>query len=116
MWLPTRAQIDAASRHAITAAGVAVTIFGLQAKGMDIAQISAVIQALGSTVNDLVVVAGGLAGLYAAIKASRTASPKAQATAVAASGALVVGSPELAASTPDQPNIVSRADVAVVAK
>ena len=116
MWLPTKAQVDAASRHAITAVGVAVTIFGLQAKGVDIAKVTEVIQALGSTVNNLVVVAGTMAGLYAALKASSTASPTAQAKAVTDAGAVVVGSHELAAATPDNPNIVSRDEVKVVPK
>lgn len=116
MWLPTKAQVDAASRHVITAAGVAITIFGLQAKGVDIAQVTEIIQALGSTVNNLVVVAGTMAGLYAALKASSTASPTAQAKSVAATGALVVGSSELAAATPDSPNIISQDQVKVVPK
>ena len=116
MWLPTKAQVDAASRHVITAAGVAITIFGLQAKGVDIAQVTEIIQALGSTVNNLVVVGGTMAGLYAALKASSTASPTAQAKSVAATGALVVGSSALAEATPDSPNIVSQDQVKVVPK
>jgi hypothetical protein len=116
MWLPTKGQVDAASRHVITAAGVAVTIFGLQAKGVDIAQVTAAIQALGSTVNDVIVVAGTIAGLYAAWKASHTASPIEQAKSVAATGAKVVGSQALADATPGEPNIMSSADSKVVSK
>jgi hypothetical protein len=115
MWLPTKAQVDAAARHAITAAGTAIALFGLQARGVDIAQVTAMIQALGSTVNDLVVVAGAAGGLYAAIRASGTASPTAQAKAVAATGAVVVASPEIAAATPET-NIVSNDEVKVVPK
>ncbi len=116
MWLPTKAQIDAASRHLITAAGTIVALLGLQAKGVDIAQVTAAIQALGASVNDLVVLIGAAATIYASVKASRTASPTAQATSVASTGAVVVGSPELAAATPSIPNIVSRDDMKVVPK
>jgi len=116
MWLPTKAQVDAASRHAITAVGTMVALLGLQAKGFDVAQITAAIQALGSTVNDLVLLAGAAATVYASLKASRTASPKSQAISVAATGALVIGSPELAQATPDSPNIVSQDQVKVVPK
>lgn len=116
MWLPTKGQVDAASRHAITAVSTAVAIFGLQAKGLDPQQVVAAIQALGSTVNDLVVLISTAGVVYAGLKASHTASPANQAKAVTASGAVVVGSPELAAATPEDPNIVSRTQVRVVPK
>lgn len=113
MWLPTKAQVDSASRHAISIAGTAIAIFGLQAKGISLEQATATIQALGSTVNDVVVLIAALAPLYAMLKASHTASPTQQAKSVAATGAIVVGSPELAAATPDVPNIVSSDSVEV---
>jgi len=75
MWLPTKGQIDAASRHAITAAGVAVTIFGLQAKGVSMEQVTALISSLGETVNTLVQVIGAAGVLYGAVKAANSASP-----------------------------------------
>lgn len=113
MWLPTKLQVDAAVRHAITAAGTMIMLLGLQAKGFDVAQITAMIQAAGASVNDIVVLIGTASTVYAAIKASSTASPKAQAQAVAATGAVVVASPEIAAATPET-NIVSKDDVKVV--
>lgn len=116
MWLPTKAQVDAASRHVITAVGTAIALLGLQAKGFDIAQITAAIQALGSSVNDIVVLIGAAATVYASLKASHTASPTSQAVSVAATGALVVASPAMAAATPDSPNIVSNTAVKVTAK
>lgn len=116
MWLPTKAQVDAASRHAITAAGTAIALFGLQAKGVDLQQITAGIQALGTTVNDIVLLIGAAATVYASLKASRSASPTSQAVSVAATGALVLTTPEMAAATPDSPNIVSRDLVSVVRK
>lgn len=82
MWLPTQAQVDAASRHAISIAGTAIVIFGLQAKGVSLDQVKDVIGALGSTVNSIVVLLGALAPLYALLKASSTASPTSQIQAV----------------------------------
>jgi len=116
MWLPTRAQVDSASRHAISIAGTAIAIFGLQAKGVSLDQVKEVIAALGSTVNDIVVLIAALAPLYAMLKASHTASPVEQAKAVEANGAVVVASPAIAAATPNSPNIVSNADMKVVSK
>jgi hypothetical protein len=116
IWLPTRNQVDSASRHAISIAGTAIAIFGLQAKGVSLDQVKAVIAALGSSVNDLVVLIAALAPLYAAIKAAHTASPTQQAIAVADTGAKVITTPEIAAATPDQPNITSVTQTKVVAK
>lgn len=87
MWLPTKSQVDAASRHAITAAGVAVTIFGLQAKGVSMEQVTALISSMGETVNTLVQLAAAAGVLYGGIKAANSASPTnqiAQVHAIAA--------------------------------
>lgn len=116
MWLPTKAQVDSAARHAITIAGTAFAIFGLQSKGITLDQVKAVIAALGSTANDIVVLLGILAPFYAALKAAHSASPVQQAISVAATGAKVVTSPEIAAATPDQPNILSSTSMKVVTK
>lgn len=115
MWLPTKSQVDAASRHAISIAGTAFVIFGLQAKGISLDQVKEIIGALGGTVNDIVVLLGTLGPLYALLKAGHTASPTQQAQAVGAAGSIVVASPALAAAT-DSPNVVSRTEVAVVQK
>jgi hypothetical protein len=84
MWLPTKAQVDAASRHAITIAGTAIAIFGLQAKGVSVEQVTAAIQSMGSAINSLVLVAGALAPLYALLKAGHSASPDSQIASTAA--------------------------------
>jgi len=84
MWLPTKAQVDAASRHAISIAGTAIVIFGLQAKGISVEQVTAAIQSLGATVNSLVLVIAALAPLYATLKASHSASPTSQISSTAA--------------------------------
>ena len=84
MWLPTKPQIDAASRHAITAAGVAVTIFGLQAKGVSMDQVTLLISSLGATINTLVQVIAAVGVLYGGIKAANSASPTSQIASVKA--------------------------------
>ena len=89
MWLPTKAQIDAASRHAITAAGVAVTIFGLQAKGVSMDDVKALITSLGDTVATLVQLIGAIGVMYGAFKAAHSASPTSQ---IAQVQAIAVGS------------------------
>lgn len=83
MWLPTKAQVDAASRHAMTAAGVAVAIFGLQAKGISVEQVQGAIRALGDTVNTILILLGAAGGLYASLKAGSSASPTSQIAKVA---------------------------------
>ena len=84
MWLPTKAQIDAASRHAITAAGMAVTIFGLQAKGVSMDDVKALITSLGDTVATLVQLIGAIGVMYGAFKAAHSASPTSQIDSVKA--------------------------------
>lgn len=116
MWLPTKNQVDSASRHAISIAGTAIAIFGLQAKGVSLDQIKAIIAALGSATNDIVVLVGALAPIYALLKAAHSASPTQQAISVAETGAKVVTSPEIAAATPTVANIVSSTDMKVVPK
>lgn len=116
MWLPTKSQVDAASRHAISIAGTAFVIFGLQAKGVSLDQVKEIIGALGGTVNDIVLLVGTVAPLYAMLKASHSASPTSQAISVASTGAKVVTTPEIAAATPTISNIVSADDMKVVPK
>lgn len=84
MWLPTKAQVDAASRHAITAAGVAVTIFGLQAKGVDMNNVKALIESFGNTANTIVQLLGAVAVVYGGLKAANSASPTSQIASVKA--------------------------------
>lgn len=83
MWLPTRPQVDSAARHAISIAGTAIAIFGLQAKGVTIEQTTAVIQSLGSAVNDIVVLLAAIAPFYAMLKAAHSASPTSQGASLA---------------------------------
>lgn len=78
MWLPTKAQVDAATRHVITAAGVAVTIFGLQAKGVSMDDVKTLIESLGSTVNTILQLVAAIGVVYGGIQATRSASPTSQ--------------------------------------
>ncbi len=75
MWLPTKGMVDAAKRHVITAVGVAVTIFGLQAKGVSMENATALINALGDTATTLLQVVAAAGVLYGGIKAASTATP-----------------------------------------
>ncbi len=75
MNLPTPAQVNAASRHLITAAGVAVTIFGLQAKGVSMESVTNLINSLGGTINTLVQLAAAVGVIYGGVQAARSASP-----------------------------------------
>lgn len=84
MWLPTKAQVDAASRHAITAAGVAVTIFGLQAKGVSMDNVKTLIESLGTTANTIIQLIAAAGVLYGSIKAANSASPTNQIASTAA--------------------------------
>lgn len=84
MWLPTKAQVDAATRHAISIAGTAIVIFGLQAKGVSVEQVTAAINALGSGINSIVLVLAALAPIYAGLRASQSASPTNQVAQVQA--------------------------------
>jgi hypothetical protein len=114
MWLPSQAQVNAASRNIASAVGGAVLMFGLSTK-IDINTINQIISATGTLVNDAVVLIGVVGPFVAAYFASKSASPVAQAAAVAASGGKVVTSPEIAAAVPS-PNVMSEADVKVVSK
>lgn len=116
MWLPTKAQVDTAGRYAVAVAGTAITIFGLQAKGVTLDQAKALIAALGATVNDIVIVVSALAPLYALLKGMHKSSDIEQAKSVEATGALVVTTPAIAAATPDSPGILSSATAKVVSK
>jgi hypothetical protein len=89
-------------------------MFGLSTK-IDINTVNQVIGAAGTVVNDLVVLIGIASPMVAGYFASKSASPTAQAKSVAATGAIVVASPEIAAATPEA-NIVSKDEVKVVPK
>lgn len=115
MWLPSQAQVNTAGRYATAIAGTAITIFGLQAKGITLDEVKEVIGALGPVVNDLVTLIGVLGTAYASIKGFTQSSPTAQAASVAATGAKVITTPEIAAAVPSS-NVTSSTETMVVSK
>jgi hypothetical protein len=84
MPLPTQAQVNTAGRYAGAVIGTAFTIFGLQAKGISLDQVNALINALGTVVNDAVIVIGMLMPLYVTFKGIVSSSSNGQAAAIGA--------------------------------
>lgn len=114
MDLPNSDQVNAAARHIASFAGGTIVMFGLGTK-INPDTLTAIINATGTLVNDAVVLIGLLSPLIAGYFATKSASPVAQAAAVAATGAKVITTPEIAAAVPS-PNVISSNDVKVVAK
>lgn len=114
MWLPSQSQVNAASRNIASAVGGAVLMFGLSTK-IDINTVNQIITATGTVVNDLVVLIGLISPILAALYASRSASPTAQAAAVGATGAKVITTKEIADAVPSG-NVMSETEVKVVSK
>lgn len=115
MNLPTQDQVNAASRHIASAVGGAVVMFGLSSK-IDINTVNTIINSLGSIVNNVVIILGIVTPAIAAYYAQKSAKPESQAASLEAKGAIVVGPPELAAATPNSPNVLSQTEVKVVPK
>jgi hypothetical protein len=84
MRLPTKSEVDAATRHVGTAIGVAITIFGLQAKGVNMDAVKVAIESMGATVNALIQLIGAIGVVYGGIQALRSASPTNQIAQVQA--------------------------------
>lgn len=80
------------------------------------AGLSQIVHGLSSIWQILVVVGGPFVGAILAWYAQRSAKTVNQSDAVTKSGAVVVAPPEIAAATPNNPNIVSRDAVKVVPK
>lgn len=87
MNLPTKTQVDTAARYATAIAGTAFAIFGLQAKGISLDQVKAVIAALGDVANNVIILLATIAPLYVAGRGIKTSSPTGQATAIGANAA-----------------------------
>lgn len=90
MNLPTQAQVSTAVRYAGTILGTAFAIFGLQAKGFDLDQVKGAIAALGTVVNDVVILIAALTPIIAAVKGISTSSPTGQAAAIGANPTTIV--------------------------
>lgn len=86
MQLPTQAEVNAATRHLASFAGGAILAFGLATK-IDPQTVQNIITATGTLVNDAISLAGLVMPIVAAWYAQRSATPVAQASAVAAAAA-----------------------------
>lgn len=114
MYLPNQQQVKNIIGHIGTAAGTAIAIFGLQAKGLDPVKVTAAINALGDLVNNIIIVAGAVGGILAAWKAA-TGSSTVAVTQQAAQ-AIVANPQAVAASLPSQTKVeLAQATVAVAA-
>jgi len=82
MWLPTKKQVDTATRYMGVIVATSFTIFGLQAKGFDLSQAQRAITQLGETANTLVILAAGLVALYNTARGVNAASPTNQIASV----------------------------------
>lgn len=115
MNLPTSAEVNAATRHAASFAAGAIAMFGLSTK-LDPATVQNIITALGGLTNDAILLIGLVGPIVTSYFASKSAAPAAQAASLEKQGIVVIGSPELAAATPNSPNVMSNTEVKVVQK
>jgi len=115
MNLPTSAEVNAATRHVASFAAGAIAVFGLSTK-LDPATVQNIITALGGLTNDAILLVGLVGPLVTGYFASKSATPASQAASLEKGGAIVVASPEIAAATPNSPNVISNTEVKVVPK
>lgn len=90
MPLPTQAQVNTAGRYIGMAAGTAIAVLGLQAKGISLDQVKDVIAAGGTVVNDIVTLIGAVLAVYTAVKGVSSSSPTGQAAALGANPKAIV--------------------------
>ena len=83
MWLPTQAQVNAATRHVASFVGGAILMFGLSSK-LDPNTVQQVITQTGTLLNDLIALIGIVTPIVAGYYASRSANPVVQTQAAAA--------------------------------
>lgn len=88
--LPTQAQVNTAGRYVATILGTAIGIFGLQAKGISVDQVQGAIAAAGTVVNDIVILIGTVAPIYAAVRGILSSSKTGQAAAIGANSSTIV--------------------------
>jgi hypothetical protein len=115
MNLPTSAEVNAATRHIGSFAAGAIAMFGLSSK-FDPSTVQQIIAASGNVINDVIILIGLVGPFITAYFASKSATPAAQAVSLEKQGAIVVTSPEIAAATPNSPNVISNTEVKVVPK
>lgn len=115
MKLPTTDQVNAATRHLISAIGGAVVMFGLSSK-INIETVTTVINQLGSITNSIVLLLGIVTPVIAGYYAQKSAKTENQAASLEAKGAIVITTSEIANATPNSPNVISQDEVKVVPK
>src|ERR1700674_464231 len=81
MKLPTSDQVMSVTRHVATFLGGAVVMFGVSTK-VSPEQVAAIINSMGTLVNDFVLLCGALTPVVAAIYAAKSASITSQLKAV----------------------------------
>lgn len=74
MNLPNPQVVKRLAEHAGTAAAAVIVMLGLQAKGVDPAKITQLINQMGDLINTLVVIAGTVAAAYAAYKSAQSST------------------------------------------
>src|SRR5690242_9549040 len=90
MNLPTQAQVNTATRYGTAIAGTLFAILNLQALGVTLDQIKALIEALGSTANSVLGALSAGAALYAAYRGIKSSSNTGQAAAIGANKKTIV--------------------------
>jgi hypothetical protein len=88
--LPSQAQVNTAGRYSLAIAGTAISIFGLQAKGISLDQVKLIIAALGDAINNIVILVSAIGVLYASIKGVTNSSGSGQAAALGGNAATIV--------------------------
>lgn len=90
MWLPSQAQVNTAGRYAGAIAGTAFAIFGIQAKGISLDQVKAIIAALGTVANDIIILVAMIGPIYASIKGVASSSQTGQGASIGANPSTIV--------------------------
>lgn len=120
MNLPSQTQINAAVRYstAIVSSiiGTVAVVLHLQNQGIYLEGAKTIIDGMGAVAIAVVQIATVVTAIVAAVKGIMAANPTQQAKSLESQGNIIIASPEMAAATPDNPNIVSRDEVKVVPK
>lgn len=108
--LPNPQQVKNIVGHVGTAVGTAIVLFGLQAKGIDPAKVTALINSMGDAINTIVIIIGALGGIAAAYKAAKGSSTQ---EVIKQSSAAISADPHAVASLMTQETTVQLAQATV---
>ena len=114
MNLPNQQIVKRFTEHLGTMAATAIVLLGLQAKGVDPAKVTALINSMGDLVNTLIVVGGGILGIVTAVRSMGSSTTNGATAQVAE---LVAANPAGSASvlSPENKVALAQATVAVAA-